>query len=119
VVIGGVFLIELMSVVLQLASYRLRKKRLFLCAPLHHHFQFAGWSEPKIVRLFWTAALTFAVIAVTFASPYQRHTLADKISPNAENLSARTRVQELQADRVGRVSPARLATLEFHESSLP
>ncbi len=54
--VGGVFVIEAASVILQLGWYKLRKRRLFRCAPLHHHFQFRGWPESKIVVRFWIAA---------------------------------------------------------------
>ena len=56
VVVGGVFVAEAGSVILQVASYKWRRRRLFLCAPLHHHFQFRGWPENKIVVRFWIAA---------------------------------------------------------------
>ncbi len=55
-VVGGVFVVEAASVVLQVGSFRLRKKRVLRCAPLHHHFQFEGWSETQIVVRFWIAA---------------------------------------------------------------
>lgn len=63
-VAGGVFVAEAASVVIQVASYRLRKKRVFRCAPLHHHFQFLGWPESKVVARFWTAAAVLAVVAI-------------------------------------------------------
>src|SRR6202162_4002500 len=55
--IGGIFLIEAVSVILQVGSYKLRKKRIFKMAPLHHHFELLGWSESKIIVRFWIAAL--------------------------------------------------------------
>ena len=63
--IGGVFVIEAMSVILQVGSYKLRKKRIFKMAPLHHHFELAGWSESKIIIRFWILALIFALFALT------------------------------------------------------
>ncbi len=63
--IGGVFVIEALSVVLQVASYKLRKKRIFKMAPLHHHFELLGWSESKVIVRFWIAALVFALFALT------------------------------------------------------
>ena len=64
--IGGVFVIEALSVVLQVGSYKLRKgKRIFKMAPLHHHFEQIGWSESKIIVRFWIAALVFALFALT------------------------------------------------------
>ena len=63
--IGGVFVIEALSVILQVASYKLRKKRIFKMAPLHHHFELMGWSESKIIVRFWIASLIFALFALT------------------------------------------------------
>lgn len=62
---GGVFVIEALSVILQVLSYRYRnKKRVFLCSPLHHHFEFKGWPETKVVLRFWIVALILAMIGV-------------------------------------------------------
>ncbi|MGH9599542.1 MAG: phospho-N-acetylmuramoyl-pentapeptide-transferase, partial [Terracidiphilus sp.] len=58
--IGGIFILEAVSVMLQVGSYKLRKKRIFKMAPLHHHFEQLGWSEPKIIARFWIGALVFA-----------------------------------------------------------
>jgi phospho-N-acetylmuramoyl-pentapeptide-transferase len=64
--IGGIFIIEAVSVILQVGSYRLRnKKRIFKMAPLHHHFEQLGWSESKIIVRFWIGALVFALFALT------------------------------------------------------
>ena len=63
--IGGIFVIEAISVILQVASYKLRKKRIFKMAPLHHHFELLGWSESKIIVRFWIASLVFALFALT------------------------------------------------------
>jgi phospho-N-acetylmuramoyl-pentapeptide-transferase len=63
--IGGVFVIEALSVILQVASYKLRRKRIFKMAPLHHHFELLGWSESKIIVRFWIASLVFALFALT------------------------------------------------------
>jgi len=63
--IGGIFVIEALSVILQVGSYKLRKKRIFKMAPLHHHFELMGWSESKIIVRFWIAALVFALLALT------------------------------------------------------
>lgn len=63
--IGGVFVIEALSVILQVGSYKLRKKRIFKMAPLHHHFELMGWSESKIIIRFWIASLVFALFALT------------------------------------------------------
>jgi phospho-N-acetylmuramoyl-pentapeptide-transferase len=64
--IGGIFLLEAVSVILQVGSYKLRnKKRIFKMAPLHHHFEQLGWSESKIIARFWIGALVFALFALT------------------------------------------------------
>jgi phospho-N-acetylmuramoyl-pentapeptide-transferase len=63
--IGGVFVIEALSVILQVGSYKLRKKRIFKMAPIHHHFELIGWSESKIIVRFWIASLVFALFALT------------------------------------------------------
>ena len=63
--IGGIFVLEALSVILQVASYKLRKKRIFKMAPLHHHFELMGWSESKVIARFWIGALVFALFALT------------------------------------------------------
>jgi phospho-N-acetylmuramoyl-pentapeptide-transferase len=63
--IGGIFVIEALSVILQVGSYKLRKKRIFKMAPLHHHFELVGWSESKIIARFWILSLIFALFALT------------------------------------------------------
>ncbi len=64
--IGGVFVIEALSVILQVGSYKLRNgKRIFKMAPLHHHFEQLGWSESKVIARFWIMALVFALFALT------------------------------------------------------
>jgi phospho-N-acetylmuramoyl-pentapeptide-transferase len=64
--IGGVFLLEAASVVLQVGSYKLRGgKRIFRMAPLHHHFELLGWSESKVITRFWILALIFSLFALT------------------------------------------------------
>ena len=64
--IGGVFILEAVSVILQVGSYKLRGgKRIFRMAPLHHHFELGGWSESKVIARFWILALVFALLALT------------------------------------------------------
>jgi phospho-N-acetylmuramoyl-pentapeptide-transferase len=63
--IGGIFVLEAVSVILQVGSYKLRKKRIFRMAPLHHHFELMGWSESKVITRFWIGALVFALFALT------------------------------------------------------
>ncbi len=64
--IGGIFVLETLSVILQVGSYKLRNgKRIFKMAPLHHHFEQLGWSESKVIARFWIGALVFALFALT------------------------------------------------------
>jgi phospho-N-acetylmuramoyl-pentapeptide-transferase len=65
VAIGGVFVVEALSVILQVASFRLRGKRIFRMAPIHHHFELMGWREPQIVVRFWIVAFIFALLSLT------------------------------------------------------
>ena len=62
--VGGVFVAEVLSVVLQVASFKLRGKRVFLIAPLHHHFQFKGWEETTVTKHFWAAAAILAALSL-------------------------------------------------------
>ncbi len=64
-IVGGVFVLEAASVILQVASYKLRKKRIFKMAPLHHHFELSGWAETKVVVRFWILGGLFAIIALS------------------------------------------------------
>ncbi|HET9401796.1 MAG TPA: phospho-N-acetylmuramoyl-pentapeptide-transferase [Candidatus Acidoferrales bacterium] len=63
--VGGVFVLEALSVILQVGSYKLTGKRIFRMAPLHHHFELIGWSESKVIARFWIAALIFALFALS------------------------------------------------------
>ena len=63
--IGGVFILELLSVIIQVASFKLTGKRVFKMAPLHHHFELSGWSESKTIVRFWIMALVFALFSLT------------------------------------------------------
>ena len=63
--IAGVFALEALSVILQVGSYKLRRKRIFKMAPLHHHFEALGWTESKIIVRFWIAGLVMALFALT------------------------------------------------------
>lgn len=64
VIVGGVFVVEAASVILQVGYYKWRRRRIFRCAPLHHHFQFLGWAENKIVVRFWIASALCALLGV-------------------------------------------------------
>ena len=63
--VGGIFVIEALSVILQVGSFKLRGKRIFRMAPIHHHFELQGWKESKIITRFWIMALVFALFALT------------------------------------------------------
>ncbi len=65
VFVGGVFVLEAISVILQVASFKLTGKRIFKMAPIHHHFELIGWSESKIIVRFWIVAMVFALFALT------------------------------------------------------
>lgn len=62
--VGGVLVVEALSVIIQVGSFKLRKKRIFLCAPIHHHFQYKGWTETKVVMRFWIIGLLLALVGV-------------------------------------------------------
>jgi len=64
-IIGGVFVIEIASVIIQVVSYKLRKKRVFKMAPIHHHFEKSGWAETKVMIRFWILGGLFAIIALS------------------------------------------------------
>lgn len=64
-IIGGIFVIEALSVILQVGSYRWRnKRRIFLCTPIHHHFEYLGWPETKVVIRFWIVGLILALVGI-------------------------------------------------------
>lgn len=63
--IGGVYVLEILSVILQVGSFKLRGKRIFKMAPLHHHFEAMGWQEAKIITRFWIMGLVMALFALT------------------------------------------------------
>ena len=64
-IVGGIFVVEALSVILQVASFKLRGKRVLKMAPLHHHFELIGWSEPKVVIRFWIVGIILALIALS------------------------------------------------------
>ncbi len=65
VLVGGIFVLEAISVILQVGSYKLRKKRILLMAPIHHHYEKKGWSEPKIIVRFWIISILLALVALS------------------------------------------------------
>jgi phospho-N-acetylmuramoyl-pentapeptide-transferase len=64
-IIGGVFVIEIASVIIQVLVYKLKKKRVFKMAPIHHHFELSGWAETKVVIRFWVLGGLFAILALS------------------------------------------------------
>ena len=64
-IIGGLFVLEAVSVIVQVASFKLTGKRVFRMAPLHHHFEQKGWTEPQIVIRFWIIAVVLALAGLS------------------------------------------------------
>ncbi len=62
---AGLFVIDAISVMLQVGSYKLRKKRIFLMAPIHHHFELKGWKETQVVVRFWIISIIFLLISLS------------------------------------------------------
>ncbi len=65
ILVGGLFVVEALSVIIQVTSFQLTGKRVFRMAPLHHHFELVGWKEPKIIIRFWIVAIIFALASLT------------------------------------------------------
>jgi phospho-N-acetylmuramoyl-pentapeptide-transferase len=65
VIVGGVFVLEALSVIIQVASFKTTGRRVFRMAPLHHHFELLGWSEPKVIARFIIAAIIFGLFSLT------------------------------------------------------
>jgi phospho-N-acetylmuramoyl-pentapeptide-transferase len=65
VFVGGLFVVEALSVIVQVASFKMRGKRVLRMAPIHHHFELAGWPEQKVVIRFWIVALIFALLGLS------------------------------------------------------
>jgi len=64
-ILGGVFFLEAVSVVVQVASFRITGRRIFLMAPIHHHFEKMGWPEPKIIVRFWIISILLALFGIS------------------------------------------------------
>lgn len=71
VIVGGVFVIEALSVIIQVISFKSTGRRVFLMSPIHHHFELAGWSENKVVTVFWLAGAVFSAIALVILAVTQ------------------------------------------------
>jgi phospho-N-acetylmuramoyl-pentapeptide-transferase len=65
IIVGGVFVMEALSVIFQVVSYKLRRKRVFLMAPIHHHYELKGWPEPQIIVRFWIISFICAVVGLS------------------------------------------------------
>jgi phospho-N-acetylmuramoyl-pentapeptide-transferase len=65
VIVGGIFVIEALSVIVQVVSFRYWGRRVFRMAPIHHHFELKGWPEPKIIVRFWIISIILALIALS------------------------------------------------------
>jgi phospho-N-acetylmuramoyl-pentapeptide-transferase len=64
ILIGGVFVVEALSVIIQVLSFKIRKNRIFRMAPIHHHFELKGWPEPKVIVRFWIISIFLAILSV-------------------------------------------------------
>lgn len=64
VLIGGIFVMEAVSVIMQVSSFKLRGKRIFKMAPIHHHFELKGWAEPKVIVRFWIISVVLSILAI-------------------------------------------------------
>ena len=64
-IVGGIFVIETLSVIIQVAVYQTKKRRVFKMAPIHHHFELKGWAEPKIIVRFWIVTIILSLIAIS------------------------------------------------------
>jgi phospho-N-acetylmuramoyl-pentapeptide-transferase len=65
VLLGGIFVVEALSVIIQVASFKLRGKRVFKMAPIHHHYELKGWAEPKIIVRFWIISILLAILSLS------------------------------------------------------
>jgi phospho-N-acetylmuramoyl-pentapeptide-transferase len=63
--VGGIFVVETVSVMLQVAYFKMTGKRIFLMAPIHHHFELKGWQEPKIIVRFWIISIVLALLSLS------------------------------------------------------
>ncbi len=92
VLIAGVFVVEALSVIVQVGYYKWRRRRLLRCAPLHHHFQFLGWAENKIVVRFWIASALCALLGAASLKLGVSETPLDIATKKNANLSTRKTV---------------------------
>jgi len=78
--IGGLYVVEAMSVMIQVASFKLTGRRVFRMAPLHHHYELSGWPEPKIVVRFWIVSFALALLALTTLKDYDNYTFTHMVN---------------------------------------
>ena len=64
IIMGGIFVVETLSVILQVGSYKLRKQRIFRMAPIHHHYEKKGWPEPRVIVRFWIITIVLVLIGL-------------------------------------------------------
>ena len=64
IIIGGVFVLETLSVIIQVGSVKIRKKPVFKMSPIHHHFEMSGWIEPRIVAIFWVTGIILSILGI-------------------------------------------------------
>ena len=64
-IVGGVFVVEALSVIFQVGSFKLTGRRVFAMAPIHHHYELKGWAEPKIIVRFWIISIILALVAIS------------------------------------------------------
>ncbi|MGJ8582021.1 MAG: phospho-N-acetylmuramoyl-pentapeptide-transferase, partial [Psychromonas sp.] len=64
VIMGGIFVLETVSVILQVGSYKMRKQRIFRMAPIHHHYEKKGWPEPRVIVRFWIITIVLVLIGL-------------------------------------------------------
>ena len=63
-IVGGIYFVESVSVILQVISYKLTKKRIFKMSPLHHHYELSGWAETKVVVVFWVVTVILCLVGI-------------------------------------------------------
>ena len=64
-IVGGLFVVEALSVIIQVSVYQTKRKRVFKMAPIHHHYELKGWAEPKIIVRFWIITIILSLIAIS------------------------------------------------------
>ena len=65
ILLGGIFVVEALSVIIQVLSFKLTGKRVFKMAPIHHHYELKGWAEPKVIVRFWIISILLAILSLS------------------------------------------------------